>query len=98
MTDPKQARITDLQARVEAAKRFQFLRRVHDIAGGGTERFVPAGDLGTAMGLPYEDTLRIVQELAAEGLLEPAGDLTPPHGPRVHLTRRGMDEVSHHAA
>lgn len=98
MTDHSQQRVTDLQARVEAAKRFQFLRRVHHIAGGRTERFVPAGDLGVEMGLPYEDALRIVKALAREGLLEPVGDLIPPHGPRVHLTRRGIYEVGHHAA
>lgn len=98
MADQRQTQVTDLQARVEAVKRFHFLRRVHDVADGHTDRFVPAGDLGTEMGLPYEDALRIVQALAAEGLLETAGALTPPHGPRVHLTRRGIREVSDHAA
>lgn len=98
MADQRQVRVTDLQARVEAVKRFHFLRRVHDVAEGHTERFVPAGELGTQMGLPYEDTLRIVEALTAEGLLETAGALTPPHGPRVHLTRRGIREVHDHAA
>lgn len=98
MNGETQQRVTDLHARVEAAKRFQFLRRVHDIAGGCVERFVPAGDLGVELGLPYEDALRIVGALAAQGLVEPVGDLIPPHGPRVHLTRRGISEVRGHAA
>lgn len=89
---------TDLQARVEEAKRFAFLRRVCEVADGDPARLVPSGDLGNELGLPYEEAIQIADTLDGEGLVRRVGDLAPPHGPRVHITPRGVQAVRARAA
>lgn len=82
-----------LQQQVEDLQRMEFLKRVYAISGGDPERYVPAGDLGTELGLPYETAIHLANELHARGLVERVGDLSPPHGPRVHITARGVEQV-----
>lgn len=91
-------RVSDIQARVDGAKRFQFLRRVCEVSGGDPARMVPSGDLGTELGLPYEEAIRIIAVLDEEGMVRRVGDLAPPHGPRVQITPRGVDAVRGRAA
>ncbi len=88
----------DIQERVEAAKRLEFLRRVCAVSGGSEDRFVPAGDLGTELGLPYEEAIRIAERLDADGLAMLVGELDPPHGPRLQVTANGRAYVAERAA
>jgi hypothetical protein len=88
----------DIQTRVEEAKLYEFLKRIGEVACRDPRRYVPAGDLGQVMGLPYEESLRLAEELAERGLLSPAGELEPPHGPRVTLTRDGLGWLRERAA
>ncbi|MDB4950973.1 MAG: hypothetical protein JWM27_3622 [Gemmatimonadetes bacterium] len=88
----------DIQERVEEAKLYEFLKRVGEVASHDPHRFVPSGDLGVLMGLPYEDAFRITRTLEERGLLRCAGELEPPHGPRVCVTRRGLGWLRERAA
>lgn len=88
----------EIQDRVREVQRFEFLKRVCEIVHEEHTRYVPAGELGTELGLPYEDALRITDELQELGFLHRVGDLAPPVGPRVHITSRGVREVHGHRA
>ena len=88
----------DIQAKVEEAKRFEFLRRVCEVSGGDPGRMVPSGDLGTELGLPYEEAIQIADALDADRLVDRVGDLAPPHGPRLRITGRGVERVRERAA
>jgi hypothetical protein len=88
----------DIQTRVEEAKLNEFMKRVCEVADRDPRRFVPTGDLGQLMGLPYEESLRLAEQLAERGLLRPAGEPEPPHGPRVTLTRKGLGWIREQAA
>ena len=90
--------MNDVERQVERAKRFEFLKRVCQVAGGDTARCVPTGDVGAELALPYEEAIRLADALDAEGLVQRVGDLAPPHGPRVHVTPRGIAEVRRRAA
>lgn len=90
--------MTTLQQQVEDLQRMEFLKRVYAIAGGDPERYVPAGDLGTELGLPYETAIQLTNDLHARGWVERVGDLAPPHGPRVHITAQGAEQVRRAAA
>ena len=88
----------DIATQVEQAKRFEFLKRVCQVAGDDPARCVPTGDVGVELALPYEEAIRLADALDAEGLVQRVGDLAPPHGPRVHVTERGIEEVRRRAA
>lgn len=90
--------MNDIETRVEEAKRLAFLERVCQVAGGDPARCVPTGDVGEALALPYEEAIRLTDALDADGLVERVGDLAPPHGPRVHVTPRGIEAVRRRAA
>jgi hypothetical protein len=90
--------MNEIETRVEEAKRFEFLKRVCEVAGDDPARCVPTGDLGEELALPYEEAIRLADALDADGLVQRVGDLAPPHGPRVHVTPRGIDLVRRHAA
>jgi hypothetical protein len=88
----------DIQTRVAEAKLYEFLKRVCEVADRDPRRYVPVGDLGQTMGLPYEEALRLADELAERALVCRAGELEPPHGPRVTLTRKGLGWLRERAA
>jgi hypothetical protein len=88
----------DIQSRVEEAKLYEFLKRVREVAGGDPQRYVPIGDLGQTMGLPYEESLRLCEALAERSLIVKEGAMEVPHGPRVRLTPRCERWLSEHAA
>jgi hypothetical protein len=80
----------DIQKRVRDAKPRELLRRVVEVSGADRGRYVPVGDLGAELGLPYGEAIELADELHAAGLVHRVGDLAPPHGPRVHVTPRGL--------
>lgn len=88
----------DIQSRVRNAKRMELLRRVVQVSGADGGRYVPVGDLGTELGLPYGEAIELADELHAAGLVHRVGDLAPPHGPRVHVTLRGVRAARRDAA
>lgn len=85
--------MTDVRHQVEELQCKEFLKRVYAICDGDSERFVPAGDVGTELDLPYETAIHIADMLHARGWVERVGDLSPPHGPRVHITAQGIEQV-----
>ena len=88
----------DIQTRVHEAKLYEFLKRVRDVADGDRRRYVPIGDLGETMGLPYEESLSLAESLGEMGLLAQEGAMEVPHGPRVHLTPRVSRWLAERAA
>lgn len=88
----------DIQTRVEEAKLYEFLKRVCEVADRDPRRFVPTGDLGQLMGLPYEESMRLAEQLADRGLLRTVGEPEPPHGPRVTVTRKALGWLRERAA
>lgn len=88
----------DIQTRVEEAKLYEFLKRVREVADGDRRRYVPVGDLGETMGLPYEESIRLSAELQDLGLVTQEGAMEVPHGPRVRLTPHAGRWLSERAA
>jgi hypothetical protein len=88
----------DIQSRVEEAKLYEFLKRVSEVAEGDRRRYVPVGGLGETMGLPYEESLRLAEELASRSLVMQEGAMEVPHGPRVRLTPRAARWLRDRAA
>lgn len=88
-----EAEVGDLQQRVRRLREEGFLARVFQLAGGDTARRLNAGAIGSALGLPLEATLSIVESLREQELLHRCGRLAPPDGPEIHLTRRGAERA-----
>lgn len=80
----------DVSDRVEAAKREAFLARIAERSGSDPHVAVEIGALGEELGLPYEDALRILDDLEQTGLLRRDPELDPPAGPAAWLTSRGV--------
>lgn len=90
--------MVDLQTRIEESKRQMFLLRAYEVAGADAARSIASGSLGQELGLPYEQTLAIVEELHLRGWLHRRDELMPPEGPMMHLTRKGIEAVRREAA
>jgi hypothetical protein len=80
----------DSTADIDALKRDAFLRYLNQQAGGDTSTVFKIGDVGDAMGLPYEEVIRISDTLCEQGSIRRVGRFDPPHGPGVQLTRAGL--------
>ncbi len=90
LTDPADS--TAMHERILELQTLAFLTRLVQLSGGDLSRRVGAGDVGDELGLPMEQTLRIVGRLEARGAVHGHGLLDLPHGPTVHLTARGVRE------
>lgn len=84
----------DIQERIEQLKRAQFLQYIVEKAHGNTAAMVKIGDAGEALGLPYEEAIRISDGLVTEGLIRRVGRFDPPHGPAVQITDAGFRVVA----
>jgi CRP-like cAMP-binding protein len=84
----------ELQQQVQEMKERQFLRYLCQEASASEEEVVNVGDAGQALGLPYEEAIRLADDLREDGLLRKAGRLNAPHGPEVRLTRAGIHAAS----
>lgn len=90
LTDPADA--TAMHERIFELKAQGFLTRLVQLSEGDVTRSIGAGDVGEELGLPMEQTLRIVERLEERGAVHSYGLLDLPHGPPVHLTARGVSE------
>lgn len=81
----------DSSTDIDALKRDAFLRYLNERAEGDTSLVFKIGDVGEAVGLPYEDVIRISDSLCEEGLIRRTGPFDPPHGPGVQLTKAGLE-------
>ncbi len=84
----------DLQEQAREMKERQLLRYLCQEAGASEEALVNVGDAGEALGLPYEEAIRLADELREEGFVRRVGRLNAPHGPGVRLTREGIRAAS----
>ncbi len=84
----------ELQQQVQAMKERQFLRYLCREASASEEEVVNVGDAGQALGLPYEEAIRLADDLREDGFVRRVGRLNAPHGPGVRLTREGIRAVS----
>jgi hypothetical protein len=82
----------EMHERIFELKTRGFLTRLVQLSGGDLTRTIGAGDVGDELGLPMEQTLRIVETLEERGAVHSHGELDLPHGPALHLTRRGVRE------
>jgi hypothetical protein len=83
---------TAMQERILELKTLGFLTRLVQLSRGDVTCRIGAGDVGAELGLPMEQTLRIVERLEERGAVHSYGSLDLPHGPAVHLTARGVRE------
>lgn len=76
-------------------KRTEFLRALVRFSRGDLAQWIPVGTLGERLGIPYEETLRIVDVLRERTLVEmgDAAPLDPPHGPRVHILAAAIEHL-----
>lgn len=81
-----------MRERILELKTLGFLTRLVQLSRGDLTRRIGAGDIGDELGLPMEQTLRIVERLEERGAVHSYGSLDLPHGPAVHLTARGISE------
>jgi DNA-binding Lrp family transcriptional regulator len=80
----------DLQEQVREMKEIQMLRYLCQEARASDRAVVNVGDAGEALGLPYEEAIRLADDLREDGFLQRVGRLNAPHGPGVRLTRAGI--------
>lgn len=87
------AMATKLAEHITALKQDAFLRRIAQVTGGDSERWVPIGILGQEMGLPYEEALAITDHLRESGWIRRGGGgrLEAPDGPRVRVLPEGLE-------
>lgn len=90
--------MVDIQSRIEETKRQVFVRRACELSAANPAVPVASGRLGQELGLPYEQTLAIVEELDRRGWLHRAEELMPPEGPMVRLTAEGIRAARRAAA
>lgn len=80
----------DLHDRIDEMKETQFLRYLSDQAAGDEQTTLNVGEAGEALGLPYEEAIRIADELREDGYLRRVGRFNAPQGPGVQVTRQGF--------
>jgi DNA-binding IscR family transcriptional regulator len=87
--------MNELQSTITELQRNSFLRRIAEVSQEDPQRWIPVGILGEEMGLPYEVTLALVDELREAGLVRRGGGgrLEPPLGPRVHILPAGVEHL-----
>ena len=85
--------MSEVESAVSELRRDTFLRRIAEVSQDDPARWVPVGILGDELGLPYEASLAIIDELREAGLIRRGGGgrLEPPLGPRVHILPEGVE-------
>lgn len=83
-------RILEIQEDVDDEREILFLRLLAEQAHGSTDETVNAGDVAEALQIPYEEVLRMADELEEDFFLRRVGPMNAPHGPAVCLTRAGL--------
>ena len=76
----------------EERLRFEVLQGIHEVAGGDGTVEVNAAPFAGVLGVPLERIFAVVEFLSREGYLAYRGA-----GPRVSLTRRGLDYLHGHS-
>lgn len=89
----------ELQEHITDLKRDAFLRRIAEVSQGDSARWVPVGLLGEQMGLAYEETLALTDQLREAGWVRRGGGgrLEPPIGPRVRILPAGIAHLAESA-
>lgn len=87
--------MSEVQNVVSDLQRDAFLKRIAEVSQEDPNRWVPVGIIGDELGLPYEVSLSIIDQLREAGLIRRGGGgrLEPPHGPRVHILPEGIERV-----
>lgn len=87
--------MSEVQHVISDLQRNAFLKRIAEVSQDDPNRWVPVGIIGEELGLPYEVTLSIIDQLREAGLIRRGGGgrLEPPHGPRVHILAEGIEYV-----
>ena len=85
--------MSGVESAISELRRDVFLRRIAAVSQEDPSRWVPVGIIGEELGLPYEVSLSIIDELREAGLIRRGGGgrLEPPHGPRVHILPEGVE-------
>lgn len=82
--------ILEIQEDVDDEKEILFLRLLAEQAHGSPDEPVNAGEAAEVMQLPYEEVLRMADELEEDYFLRRVGPTNAPNGPVVCLTRAGL--------
>jgi DNA-binding IscR family transcriptional regulator len=85
--------MSEVENVVSGLRRDTFLRRIAEVSQEDPNRWVPIGIIGDELGLPYEASLAVIDELREAGLIRRGGGgrLEPPLGPRVHILPEGIE-------
>lgn len=80
----------EIQQKMESQKEAEFLRYLVRKSREEPNGLLNIGEIGDELGLPYEEAIRLADELREEGYLLRVGRFNAPRGPGVRITPGGM--------
>ena len=82
--------VAKIQEAVDDLREIAFLRYLREQSTDRPDGVVRVGDAGDALQIPYEEAIRLANQLGEDGFLRRVDGYRSPRGPAVQITQSGL--------